>query len=470
VPTCDAQYNVLIADDIPFYYKFSNEKTIKPEISMHENYKLYSWKMEHVLALKDEFLMPSTVDVGKVLQISTIPSWEAISTWYSDLSREQSASSLSIEQLIKTLFPDGTTGINDMEKARTIYNYIVSNIAYSSVSFLQSNYVPQKASKTLITRLGDCKDMATLFVALAKKAGLNANLILVNTRENGQHAMILPSLGFNHCIVKFNAKGQSYYLELTDKNLPFRALPGNLYGAQILNIPYKIKDQKAQLTTLKPVNKASDKIDRKMSITISDNDIKVNSVLNVTGALTATYRSRFRNELKSDINESLKQNLSQVFKKPVKISHVKFIGLNHLSDTVQEQIGFTVSNEVIEIGDIHVWKPNFMEIVANSNLFTVDKRKYPIEYWRYENAEQYKTTIAINLPSDISFKEVPSNATFNFNQMVYHLSYQKLSPHKLLIKRSFVTQPWDNIPAADYNGLKDFFHKIINAESRYISF
>lgn len=470
VPTCIAQYNVLMRNDIPFYYKFSHGKTIKPEISTHENFKLYSWKMDHIPALKNEYLMPPAVDVGKVLQVSTIPSWKMISTWYSDLTREQSASSLGIEQLITDLFPKGVNGLNDMEKAKAIYNYIVSHISYSSVSFLQSAYVPQKASKTLITKLGDCKDMATLFVALARKAGLKANLVLVSTRDNGQQAMVLPSLEFNHCIVKFNVKGQNYYLELTDKNLPFCALPDNLYGAEVLNIPYKVKDQKAELTILKPVNKALDKMDRKISMAVSDNDIKVHSVLNVTGALSARYRDRYRNELKSDVNASLKQNLTQIYKKPVKIDSVKFIGVNRLSDSVQERIGFTVSNEVIEIGNMHVLKPNFMDVVANSNLFTVDKRKYPIEYWKYENAEQYKTAIEINLPSDRSFKEIPSNATFNFNQMIYHLSYQKISPHKLLIKRSFITQPWKNIQAEDYGGLEDFFHKIIKAESRYISF
>ena len=124
-----------------------------------------------------------------------------------------------------------------MAKARRIYNYIQKNIRYSSVSFRQSAYVPQKASVTINTRLGDCKDLSSLFVSLASMAGLHANLVLVDTRDNGTKEMVLPSVEFNHCIVLLKMGGKETYLELTDNNLPFGCLPNNLPGASSLIIP-----------------------------------------------------------------------------------------------------------------------------------------------------------------------------------------------------------------------------------------
>lgn len=114
---------------------------------------------------------------------------------------------------------------------------MLTKLRYSSVSFRQSGYVPQDVSKIISTRLGDCKDFSTLFVALAQKAGIPAQLVLVDTRDNGSKDMILPSVEFNHCIVLAKLDGKGQYLELTDNNLSFGSLPNNLNGALSLLIP-----------------------------------------------------------------------------------------------------------------------------------------------------------------------------------------------------------------------------------------
>ena len=153
--------------------------------------------------------------------------------------------------------------MTQFEKARIIYDYIESNIRYSSVSFRQSAYVPQRPSVTLTTRLGDCKDLSSLFVTLASLAGISSQMVLVDTRDNGQQNVILPSVEFNHCIVVAELHGKRHYIELTDNYLPFANLPNNLNGTTILQIPYKnIRVEKNELKTLKAGNRTRD-IDKK---------------------------------------------------------------------------------------------------------------------------------------------------------------------------------------------------------------
>src|SRR5690606_18407774 len=104
-------------------------------------------------------------------------------------------------------------------------------------SFRQSNIVPQKPMVTISTKLGDCKDLSTLFYTLAKKADLKSELVLVNTRENGENTMQIPSTQFNHCIVKIDIDGEPMFQELTDSKLPFGTMPEYLYNSQALVIP-----------------------------------------------------------------------------------------------------------------------------------------------------------------------------------------------------------------------------------------
>ena len=144
--------------------------------------------------LKDEPLMPLSTDIGNVLHLSTIPSWNDIANWYSDISNNKSEEDFEILALYKKLFPDTKKSMSQFEKAKIIYDYIESNIRYSSVSFRQSAFVPQRASTTLTTRLGDCKDLSNLFVTLARMAGINAQMVLVDTRDNGQKDILLPSV------------------------------------------------------------------------------------------------------------------------------------------------------------------------------------------------------------------------------------------------------------------------------------
>ena len=82
------------------------------------------------------------------------------------------------------------------------------------VSFRQSAFVPQRASAVLSTKLGDCKDLSGLFVTLAHMAGINAKMMLVDTRNNGQKDILLPSVEFNHCVVKAMLDNKNYFIEL----------------------------------------------------------------------------------------------------------------------------------------------------------------------------------------------------------------------------------------------------------------
>ena len=128
--------------------------------------------------------------------------------------------------------------LSETERAKRIYYYIMNNFNYSFVEFKQSGYVPQKPAKTISSKLGDCKDFSTLYATLARKAGLDVNLVLILTSDYGKKSLVLPSQDFNHCIVKVNIDGKEQFLELTDKNMPFKSVPNSLLNATGLEIPY----------------------------------------------------------------------------------------------------------------------------------------------------------------------------------------------------------------------------------------
>jgi transglutaminase-like putative cysteine protease/tetratricopeptide (TPR) repeat protein len=75
-------------------------------------------------------------------------------------------------------------------------------IRYTGVEFGKGAIVPRSSRETLARRYGDCKDQATLLVAMLRVAGIRAEVALLRTGRYGDVAPALPGLGdFDHAIV-----------------------------------------------------------------------------------------------------------------------------------------------------------------------------------------------------------------------------------------------------------------------------
>lgn len=469
MPSKEGRYNIMIANDLPLYYDMQNDNTIKPVEGKKENFRTYSWVVKDQGAIRDEPYMPNLEDVAKVLHVSTVKSWDVIAEWYSDLTRMQSREDFELNEAFKEIFPKGVEGLSDMEKAEKIYAFIEAHIEYSSVSFRQSEYVPQRAGKTLQTRLGDCKDVSTLFLTFARKAGLDANLMLVSTRDNGTRSVVLPSIDFNHCIVRFKAGNNYHFLELTDNKLPFNSLTRSLSNAQVLNIPYNYKAGE-KIIQLPTEGRHKVVYDRNVKIKMNNSDLQVSTSLKCNGDLASSMRYSYLDKTKEESKDNLQESLAAYFKNQIVVNNYSFKDLENLKDTIEQSVDFTVKNDVISVGDFSMFKPVLLEQVATANIFTQEKRQFPFEYANYETVDRYNTVVEVELPAGKSFEQVPSDIQKTFMYMNYSLTFKKEGTNKLRITRLFDTDRTRQLSAADFTKMESFFNDIIAAEQKYISF
>ena len=463
------KYNLLVPANQKINYVFTNS-SLQPVIKNVEDFKQYSWILERSQPVKDEPLMPLMVDAGNILHISTIPSWKEIADWYSDAVNNKSEEDFEILALYKKLFPQENKTMTEFQKAKVIYDYIESNIRYSSVSFRQSAYIPQRASATLTSRLGDCKDLSNLFVTLAHMAGINAQMVLVDTRDNGQKDILLPSVDFNHCIAKAVLDNKSYFIELTDNYLPFTSLPNNLNGAIALQIPSKSVSAKAELIQLKNDNRTKDVIKRIMDISPNEGDLNVAVKTIKYGAFSSYIREDFRNLDHEKQMQEMEKTVAGSYKNNVRLEKISFNDLDKLNDSVMFSYIYKVKNEIAEIGSMNTFKVIYPDIVASLDNFSSDKRDYPIEYWRYENADAYETTVNITAPAGKKFVELPKGELLTFRDMNYSIQYTLKTPDKLTITRKFTNERAQQISPENYSAFKIFFEKIVKAEQKFIAY
>ncbi|HEX2608346.1 MAG TPA: DUF3857 domain-containing protein [Flavisolibacter sp.] len=466
VPSATARYTMIAPKGFQFNSRVANS-TLQPVLKEQDGLVIYTWEQKNIQPLKSEPLMPNLNDVGTVLHISTIKSWQEVANWYSDVAYQQMTDNFELDALYKEIFPDNTK-MTDLEKARKIYNYIVTNIRYSSISFRQSGYVPQDVSKIITTRLGDCKDLSTLFAALANKAGIETQLVLIDTRDNGAKDILLPSMEFNHCIALAKINGKEYYIELTDSNLPFGSLPNNLTGALSLKIPAHGQKAIHELEPLYSTTRTPDRIIRYVDVSIIGKDEKLKIRANRTGSLTSTWRDGYATLSAEKQKDEFEQSISNGYKNPVKLENVTFKGLNELSDSLLTDYSYTIKNEVIEAGSMHMIKVPFIDVVATLESLTLDSRQFPIEYWNYENTDAYETVVTIKFPEGQKLLEVPTDLNLSFRKSSYSVKYVK-EGNLLKVYRKAILQR-ENITPEEYDKFKAFFNAIVEAESKYVVF
>jgi hypothetical protein len=121
-----------------------------------------------------------------------------------------------------------------------LHEFVTQRIRYVALDRDKSGVVPNPAHVTLARRFGDCKDKTTLFIAMARLAGLEAWPVITSTQRIDVTRLRLPALAyFDHMVACVRQAGEEQRnpicLDLTDPYSSPRELSGYLQGAVMLD-------------------------------------------------------------------------------------------------------------------------------------------------------------------------------------------------------------------------------------------
>jgi|GEM_PF-2354004 len=460
VPTYHKEFNV-IHDKSQFVRDTVLNGNLNKKVSTVGGMNKLTWVWKNIPSLADEPYSPPYNDVATQVHISNTNHWGEIVDWYSDLTAFQSRSDNTIREIASEL----TNGavLSEREAAKKIYEFIVENIQYSSVDFRQSGVIPQKASKVYETRLGDCKDVSTLYKAVAEEMGLNANLVLINTRDNGEQSVMLPSLNFNHCIVQVEVDSEAIYLELTDNFLPFGSYYSYHEGSPILII-----DDKNQSATLEylPLNRNIDAtISRDTKISVDSDGLQMIADVELVGTEAATFYSTYYNLETSDREVTFKGAIEKKFQSAVDLTAFDTYQFNQLEDELKYKYEVSAPGEVNQMGSFKSFKIPFGDVIMEQSIVRKEVRDVDVEYRDYEVVDHYSETITIKLSeSDDSIVEIPESTHYEYDGNVYDCQYEKVSDKEVKVIRTYKSN-LQRISAQNYEDFREFATKIINADN-----
>lgn len=252
---------------------------------------IYRFVAADVAGIKPEPAMPGWTEVSRYLHASTYESWDDVGRWYWDLVREQ----LVVDDDIRAGVAQALTGLpadaSERQKVYAIYEHVVRNTRYVGLEFGIHGYKPYRTTEVYSRRFGDCKDKASLLKVMLKEAGIDSNLVLVRTRDQGTLPAAPASLAaFNHAITY--VPSLDLFLDGTAEWSGPEELPEGDQGASVL----VVTDGKGGQYRTIPVSTATANvrtIRQKVALS-SDGSAEVQHRVLVTGANAAGIRYQFQ--------------------------------------------------------------------------------------------------------------------------------------------------------------------------------
>jgi transglutaminase-like putative cysteine protease len=189
--------------------------------------RVYTWAAADIPKPESEPFAADSNGVFQSVAVAAPASWQSISAWYAGLARDRYSLTPELERKLHELVAGART-LDDSLSA--VQRWVAQDIRYVSLSLGIGGYQPRTPAEVFKTQYGDCKDKATIFVAMAQRMGVEAYPVLLNSGAKVERS--LPSIDqFNHAIAALRIGGNYVYVDLTSELTPYGALPGPDQGA-----------------------------------------------------------------------------------------------------------------------------------------------------------------------------------------------------------------------------------------------
>jgi|GEM_PF-558288 len=171
------------------------------------------WRTSERPGVRFESLAPPWTVQSAGIQFSEWRDWAEVAATFTPLYEENEPLPADVEAEIARIEAEEKTASG---RAAAVLRFTQNAVRYLAISIGEGGFTPRMLEAICATRYGDCKDKSKLYVAMARRLGLDACPALVNTRDGYGINTWLPSgVVFDHCIVRVVADGAVHWLDPT---------------------------------------------------------------------------------------------------------------------------------------------------------------------------------------------------------------------------------------------------------------
>jgi len=335
------------------------------------------------------------------------------------------------------------------DKVYAIYNFVKSKVKWNEFIGVYTLNGVKKAYKEGI---GNVADINLMLTAMLRYAGVDANPVLVSTKDNG--VPLYPTRqGFNYVICGVEVDNEVALLDASGKNTTVNIVP-----KKVLNWQGRIIREHGSSAWVNLFPKKNSASTTMVSATLNKDLIFTGKVRNQQ---TDYYAYDYRNKYAGVGNESLVKALSKD-KGEIEITNLSVKNDRALGKPTQQSYDFTYQDGTEEIGtDVYVSPMLFL--AEEDNVFNNETRQYPIDL---KFPRTNKNIINIKIPEGYRIKSIPESVKLIMSDGLGEYSFLvKQNGNTVQVSEMFIIN-FPIVPVSYYSDLKETYKKLIekNAE------
>ena len=395
----------------------------------------------------------SSVNFPNTPPVFYAESWESIkdklyanSYWGGQLKRLNSYLNEPMEKI-------GHAAENSVEKMQAIFRYIKNRISWNEYT---SNMASKSLRQVWKDKTGNSADINLLLTVALRKAGLQANPVILSTRKNGLIHPAHPSISqTNHIVVCAVVNNKEYLMDASDPH------------ARINMLPIRCLNGKGRLLA----ENGTREIELQTNIPFKKNNFGIIQITN--DHIKANIRSvrhdyaayKFRNQYESF-------NTPEEYIQQVEQDNQLAVGNWSISnpDTINERVIINLdsvsSSQVNYAGDRIYFNPIIYDR-QKENPFKVKERNYPVDY---AHPHHHIYNYQVKIPEGYGIESLPESEIIRMphNDAQFMYSAKKIGDKVMVTNIFAINKPI--FLEKEYPDLVEFYDDVIARQSQQIVF
>jgi hypothetical protein len=340
-----------------------------------------------------------------------------------------------------------------LKKATGIYEQVRDWFVWDGV---YGKYTELGLKKAVESRKGNIGDINLSLVAALQAAGLNAQPVILATREAGLPNPLYPVISdFNYVVAHVQINNEKYLLDASDHFLPFGLLPvrclngkGRLIGK---------KDSESAWVELNPRDKQKQQIT--LTLTLIENKFKGN-LLVVSHGYEAYDK---RKEIAAEESVSKFKEKAKLNSHDFEIADYEIENMDNLSQPLIEKLNVELSLDSNDPNTLYL-NPFFVER-WKQNPFKSNQRLYPVDF-----GAPLETIFMLTLeyPEHYVVDEMPKSVAMALPQSGGRFLLNITNPDNKVSMTSIINLSKVVYTSAEYHNLKELFSRIVDAQQSQI--
>jgi hypothetical protein len=424
---------------------------------------IYSYGMYTIPAFKEEEYMLSKKNyVSRVsFDLKSFTNVKGLTTSYTTTWKKADKSlknyffnnQTSKKNFFKSRIPETILNIeNKLERTKKVFNFIKEYYTWNDKNWTNEDVKLREAYTNKSGNVGEIN--LSLYNSL-KAANIDADLVVLSTRNNGFPTKLYPIIyDYNYVIIKVNLNGENYYLDATEKYLPFGQVPVRALNGEARTID---AEEDEHWKVLKPRFNSNKNIRAELTLN-KDSEFVGNLVINRNGYFASNQR-----EIIYSKDEDAYLEVFETDNPNIEVEDYSHINLDSLEKSFTEKfkVKISLTDELSTKTRINP----FFFFRTKKNPFKLKERNYPVNFG-YPRKNNF--SLKLKIPENYKIIQLPKNLAISLPNKGgrYILKTTATDDTINITLRSSINKKEYSVK--EYFALKEFYKQIIIAEKSYI--